>query len=118
METTSRAAGVCPLAVRRCVLQAKRAIHALGFRTNDKCRDCEDRSVDRRFLGCSTSRNRADYPRKKYRALRKELRAFLESAKSPDNDTGVISEAGLLSMKCRIDYISRLNYTKGRRLLD
>ena len=66
-------------AVRACVTQAKNAFSRLGFASNDKCRDCEHRGGAREFIGCTTGRDEPDHPRKKYRAIRTELRALIQS---------------------------------------
>ena len=63
------------VAVRACVTEAKKAFRKLGFKANEKCRDCEHRGEHREFVGCATGRERPDYPREKYLAFRKELRA-------------------------------------------
>ena len=62
------------VAVRACVAQAKKAFRKLGFKANEKCRDCEHRGERREFIGCATGREQPDYPRKKYLAFRKGRR--------------------------------------------
>jgi RNA-directed DNA polymerase len=110
--------GSDPKSVRKCVRRAKRAIQAFGFQTNDKCRDCEDRSGDRTFVGCSTARNKPDYPRRKYREFRKELRSLLQREHARDDLEPRTTQAELLRLKCRIAYVRRLNSKKGRNLQD
>lgn len=105
-------------AVRACVKQAKEAFGKLGFRPNEKCRDCEHRGERREFVGCATGREMPDYPRNKYRAFRKELRALLYSERMRCAPAPLTTPKELNSFKHRIAYVRRLNPRKARKLLD
>jgi len=105
-------------AVRACVKRAKKAITNLGFQSNDKCRDSEHRGSGRKFVGCATGRELPDYPRIQYRALRKELRALVQSERLRCGPKPLTSKEQLNSLKHRIVYVKRLNHTKARRLMD
>jgi hypothetical protein len=106
-----------PHTVRACVRHAKLAVAKLGFVTNEKCRDCEHRGGRRLFIGCATGRDKPDYPRDKYRAFRKELRATLHAELSSCDDQPVTTPQQLNSFKHRIAYVERLNKKKARSLL-
>jgi RNA-directed DNA polymerase len=105
-------------AVRACVKLAKKALGNLGFQPNEKCRDCEHRGERREFIGCATGRDTPDYPRKKYRAFRRELRALIHTEQNRSSAAAPIAAKELNSLKHRIAYVRRLNPRKARRLLD
>jgi reverse transcriptase-like protein len=105
-------------AVRQCVKQAKNAFAGLGFKPNEKCRDCEHRGGRREFVGCATGRDEPDYPRAKYVAFRKELRALIQSERLRCAPEALTAWFQLNSLKHRIAYVKRLNPAKARNLLD
>jgi hypothetical protein len=105
-------------AVRACVAQAKKAFRKLGFKANEKCRDCEHRGERREFVGCATGRERPDYPREKYLAFRKELRALWHSEFTRSSSAPLTTAKQLNSLKHRIVYVRRLNPKKARKLFD
>lgn len=108
--------GRSAIVVRQCVRQAEKAFADLGFRSNDKRRDCEHRGGRREFIGCATGRDKPDYPRAKYLAFRKELRALLHSERLRCSPEPLTTNSKLNSLKHRIAYVKRLNKTKARRL--
>jgi hypothetical protein len=105
-------------AVRACAAEAKKAFRKLGFKANEKCRDCEHRGERREFIGCATGRERPDYPREKYLTFRKELRALWYSEYMRSSPAPLTTMKQLNSLKHRIVYVKRLNPKKARKLLD
>lgn len=103
--------------VRRCVKQSKKVFESLGFKSNDKCRDCEHEGGRREFIGCATGRQRPDYPRAKYLAFRKELRELAQSERLRCAPEPLTTRFELNSLRHRIAYVERLNPRKARRLL-
>ena len=110
--------GPNPVAARACVKVAKDAFRKLGFTSNEKCHDCEHRGGKREFIGCATGREYPDYPRRKYRALRKELRALLYSERMRCTSEPLTTRTQLNSLRQRIAYVMRLNSAKAINLLD
>jgi hypothetical protein len=105
-------------AVLACVKHVKNAFRVLGFKANEKCRDSEHRGGRREFIGCATGRERPDYPRRKYRAFRKELRALVQSERCRGCSKPMTTPRHLNSLRHRIAYVNRLNRVKARNLLD
>lgn len=104
--------------VQACVQHAKKSLREMGFRVNEKCRDCEHRGGQRQFIGCATGRTAPDYPRDKYREFRAELRALTQAERMRCAPQPLTTWSDLNSIKHRIAYIKRLNRHKARRLLD
>jgi Reverse transcriptase (RNA-dependent DNA polymerase) len=109
--------GTDAAAVRQCVKQAKKVFAELGFKSNDKCRDCEHRGERREFIGCATGRDVPDYPRPKYVAFRKELRSLIQSERLRCAPEPLTTRSQLNSLRHRIAYVKRLNAKKARNLL-
>lgn len=106
------------IAVEQCVRHAIKAIEDSGFRSNEKCRSSEHRGESRLFIGCATGRNRPDYPRKRFRNLRAELRSILHAYRATHILSPRLSERKITSLKHRIAYVKRLNGRKARVLYD
>jgi RNA-directed DNA polymerase len=105
-------------AVKITTAFAKKSIESFGFRTNEKCRECEHRGSGRSFIGCATGRKAPDITRTQYREFRSELRTKIESERTRGNDAPITSNSELNSIMHRIAYVKRLNKHKARRLLD
>lgn len=105
--------------VAACVKRAKRAIRSQGLKVNEaKSCNCEHRGGKRQFIGCATGRGKPDYPRAKYRSLRKELRERLYSLRSGRVSPHSLGDRRINSLRQRIAYVGRLNPRKARRLRD
>jgi len=106
-------------AVEKCVRVTKCALRKNGFRVNnEKIRIYTHQGGPRCFLGCSTSRDKPDYPRENYRAFRKELRELLHREQNRTSAEPITSFKDTCSIRQRIAYVKRLNTKKARRLLD
>lgn len=105
--------------VRQCVKHAATEIRRAGFIVNDvKTVEAEHRGGKRQFVGCATGRSMVDYPRAKYRALRRELRALLRATCMAVPGEALLSDRQINSLRQRIAYVGRLNKRKARRLRD
>ena len=104
------------LAVQQCVERGKRVISRLGFKANEKCRDCEHRGGKREFIGCATGRDLPDLPRAKFRAIKKEMRSMLRVELSRSSIEPITSRSEMNSLRHRILYVKRLNRRKARSL--
>jgi hypothetical protein len=105
--------GQNPESVRRATEFAQSVIRNAGLQVSEpKTVICEHRGGNRELLGCVTGRAIPDYPRSKYRMLRKELRSALAALRDGDNP-------GMLpidSWRGKIAYIGRLNRQKAAGL--
>ena len=111
-------AGPDKIAVEQCFRHTIKAIEQSGFSSNEKCRASEHRGDARLFIGCATGRNRPDYPRKRFRDLRAELRSILHAYRTTHIPSPTLSDSKITSLKHRIAYVKRLNVRKARVLYD